>query len=144
MKSLKSKLALAAAPALALAAAGCATVPYGPTIAVMPGPDVPYDVFEQDDWECRDRAWAQVEPEAQRANEQAVGAAVLTTALGAAIGGAVDGGRGAGIGAASGAAAGAGIGASTSSEANYGLQRRYDVVYAQCMYAKGHQVPGYY
>ena len=35
------------------------------------------------------------------------------------------------------------VGAAGSDEANYPIQRRYDIAYAQCMYSKGNQVPGY-
>ncbi len=40
-------------------------------------------------------------------------------------------------------AVGSTIGANQSERANFSLQRRYDIAYAQCMYAKGNQVPGF-
>jgi hypothetical protein len=127
----------------ALFLAGCAQTPMGPTVNVMPNPNVPLSVFAADQAGCKGFAEQSVAGQAQSANNQAVGAAVLTTALGTGLGAAVGGGRGAGIGAASGAAVGTGIGASQSSNAQYSIQQQYDNAYAQCMYSKGHQVPGY-
>ena len=34
----------------------CAEMPVGPTVAVMPGPNKPFDVFTQDDFLCQ--SWA--------------------------------------------------------------------------------------
>jgi hypothetical protein len=121
--------------------AGCATPPPGPTVAVMPGKDKSFEVFQQDQAECTSYAGQQVGGQAQAANNQAVGGAVLGTLLGAGIGAAAGGGRGAAIGAASGAALGTGIGAGASANAGYGIQQRYDIAYAQCMAAHGNQVP---
>ena len=61
--------------------------------------------------------------------------------LGAGLGAAAGGGPGAAIGAASGAVAGTALGAGYSGESNYGTQQRYNIAYAQCMAAKGNQVP---
>ena len=36
---------------------GCATMPTGPTVTVMPGPGKPFEVFMADDGVCRQ--WAQ-------------------------------------------------------------------------------------
>ena len=36
---------------------GCATMPTGPTVAAMPGPGKPFEVFQADDYACRQ--WAQ-------------------------------------------------------------------------------------
>jgi uncharacterized protein YcfJ len=141
MSRLSSKLALAALSVLALA--GCATEPIGPAIAVMPGPYKPFGVFEQDQQACKAYAYQQTAGQAEAANNRAVGTAVIGTALGAALGAAVGNGRGAGIGAAYGAAAGTAVGASNSQAEGYGLQRRYDIAYSQCMYSRGNQVPGY-
>jgi hypothetical protein len=129
-----------------VALSACATTPTGPMVRVMPGPNKPFEVFVQDQNECRGYASNQVAGEAERQNNRAVGAAVLTTALGAAFGAAVshNAGRGAGTGAATGAVVGTAIGAGGSNEANYSIQRRYDVAYQECMYAKGNQVPGFY
>lgn len=135
--------AFATGLSLALAVAGCASQPTRPTIAVMPAPNKPFEVFVQDQQACKAYAYRETSGEADYANERALGAAALTTALGAALGAAVDGGHGAGVGAAGGAVAGSAIGAGQSSDYGYGLQRSYDIAYAQCMYAKGNQVPGF-
>jgi hypothetical protein len=123
--------------------AGCATTPMGPTVRVMPGPYKPFEVFQRDNFECLQYADVQVAGGAEAANNRAVGAAVIGTGLGLALGAATGDGSAATAGAVAGGAAGATIGAGMSDSANYSLQRRYDIAYAQCMYAKGNQVPGF-
>jgi hypothetical protein len=127
----------------ALVLAACAQRPLGPMVQVLPAPYKPFEVFQQEHGECLRWADDQTRGQAEQANTRAVGAAVIGTAVGAAVGAAVGGGRGAGAGAGLGAAGGTVIGASESQQANFGLQRRYDIAYAQCMYSKGNQVPGY-
>jgi uncharacterized protein YcfJ len=138
---------LASVGAIALLA-GCAATPLGPTVQVMPGPGKTFDTFQSDNASCKGFAASQVEGQADAANKQAVGAAVLTTVLGAGLGAAVggaagDAGAGAAIGAAAGAGGGAAIGANGSSNAQMSIQQQYDNAFAQCMYAKGEQVPGF-
>ncbi len=123
--------------------AGCASTPNGPTIQVMPAPNKPFQVFQEDVAVCKNYASQQIAGQADSANERAFGGALLGTALGAGLGAAVDGGRGAGIGAAAGGLLGTGVGASSSDRSQYGVQRQYDIAFAQCMYAKGNQVPGF-
>jgi hypothetical protein len=115
----------------------------GPTVAVMPAPNKPFDVFQADQLLCKQYAEGQVAGQAENANIRAAGGAVLTTALGAGLGAAIGGGRGAGIGAASGALGGVGLGAMGSANANAPIQQRYDVAFSQCMYSRGNQVPGF-
>jgi uncharacterized protein YcfJ len=126
--------------------AGCATVPVGPSVAVMPAPNKPFEVFQADNALCKDYARQQlgVEPGAVT-QEQVASGAVAGALIGATAGAVLGGGHsdavaaGAGMGALAGTAAGAG-------QADYSrmsLQRRYDISYQQCMYAKGNQVPGY-
>src|SRR5580700_7462743 len=91
--------------------AGCASPPLGPSVAVLPPPGKPFDVFAQEQGSCKQYADGQVAGQAQTANNQAVGGAVLGTVLGAGLGAAIGGGRGAAIGAASGAVVGTGVGA---------------------------------
>lgn len=129
--------------ALPLFLAACAQTPMGPTVQVMPGAGKPFDQFQTDQVVCKNFAEQAVSGQAQNANLRGVGAAALTTALGAGLGAAIGGGRGAGIGAASGALGGAGIGAVTSSNAQMSIQDQYNNAFAQCMYSKGNQVPGY-
>ena len=40
----------------AIVLAGCATVPTGPDVAVMPGPGKTFEQFKRDDRVCRDHA----------------------------------------------------------------------------------------
>ncbi|WP_241911816.1 YMGG-like glycine zipper-containing protein [Telmatospirillum siberiense] len=123
--------------------AGCASTPRGPTIQVMPAPNKPFPVFQEDVAICKDYASQQIAGQSDSVNERALGGALLGTALGAGLGAAVDGGRGAGVGAAAGALLGTGIGASSSDHSQGGIQRQYDTAFAQCMYSKGNQVPGF-
>jgi uncharacterized protein YcfJ len=123
--------------------AGCAQTPVGPTVAVMPAPGKPFDVFATDQAVCKQFAESQVAGAAQSANNQQVGTAVLGTVLGAGLGAAIGGGRGAAIGAASGALGGTALGGVRADSAQLTLQQRYDIAYAQCMYSRGNQVPGF-
>lgn len=135
-------VSLAGATTLAVVS-GCAAPPMGPTVNVMPAPNEPFEVFEQDQTVCKQYAGQQIAGQAQAANQQAVGTAVVGTLLGAGLGAAVGGGRGAAVGASSGAIVGTGVGAGTSQGAQGGIQAQYDNAYAECMYAKGDQVPGF-
>jgi uncharacterized protein YcfJ len=127
--------------------AGCVTPPLEPTIPVMPGPNKNFATFQQDDTTCRDYAFQVTNGGARAANNKAITEGILGTALGAGLGAAVGGGRGAAIGAASGAVVGTAVGANSSARSQGGLQRQYNISYAQCMASKGNQVnaggPGY-
>jgi len=133
-------LALAAVPLLA----ACVSMPSGPSVMVLPGTGKNFDQFRAEDNDCRQYASSQVggnTPDGAAENS-GVKSAVVGTAIGAAVG-ALVGGRnpvatGAGIGLASGAAMGSGA----ANQSQYELQRRYDVAYQQCMYARGNQIPG--
>jgi uncharacterized protein YcfJ len=122
---------------------GCAATPMGPTVAVMPSPNKPFQAFQEDQAYCKQFAEQQVAGQAENQNQRAVGVAVVGTVLGAGLGAAVGGGRGAGIGAASGALVGTGIGAGNSQGGQFTIQQQYDNAFSQCMYAKGNQVPGF-
>jgi uncharacterized protein YcfJ len=121
----------------------CASQPLGPTVQVLPAPNKPFEVFQADQATCKQYADQQTAGEADKANQNGVGAAVIGTVLGAGLGAAVGGGRGAGIGAAGGTLVGADVGAGSSSNAQYRIQHQYNLAYSQCMYAKGDQVVGY-
>ena len=128
--------------------AGCASTPMGPTIPVMPGAGKSFDAFQADQANCKYFAQNQVQGQAEAANNRAVGGTILTTVVGAGLGAAIGGaagnaGAGAAIGAGAGAAGGAAYGASATSGAQYSIQQQYDNAFAQCMYAKGNQVPGF-
>jgi hypothetical protein len=131
----------------ALAAAtlvGCAQMPSGPTAHVMPGPNKPFDVFIADDKLCRDWAHSRIGGPGSDAAAQRFAAATATgVVLGAAAGALIGGSHGsAGVGAALGGMTGTAVGSDQSNYAAGSAQRRYDIAYQQCMYAKGNQVPG--
>jgi len=123
--------------------AACAQTPMGPTVQVLPGPNRPFQAFQEDQAYCRQFAEAQVAGQVEAANNRALGAAILTTVLGAGLGAAAGGGYGAGIGAAAGATTGSAIGAGQSQGTQYGIQYQYDNAFAQCMYSRGNQVAGF-
>jgi len=137
-------LALAAAASL-LALVGCAQMPTGPTVTVMPGPNKPFEVFVADDRLCRDWALSSSGgPGSDAAAQRFAGATATGVVLGAAVGALAGGHNGAGVGAAFGGVTGAAVGSDQSAQTAYGAQRRYDIAYQQCMYAKGNQVAGTY
>ena len=135
--------ATAAALASLLVLSACASEPLGPTVAVMPAPGKPFDVFQGDQAVCKQFAADQVRGGAQQANNRQVGTALIGTLLGAGLGAAVGGGSGAAIGAGAGAVGGTAVGAGPATRGQYSLQQRYDLAYSQCMYARGNQIPGY-
>lgn len=134
---------LAGMMAAVIALSACAPTVMAPTVPVMPGANKPFDQFAADQQTCQAYANSQTAPMAAQANNQAAGGALLTTMLGAGLGAAFGGGRGAAIGAASGALVGTGMAAQNSSLAGMNIQQQYNIFYAQCMYARGNQVPGF-
>jgi hypothetical protein len=122
---------------------GCASEPMGPTVAVMPAPGKPFDVFQSDQALCKQFADQEVAGGSHSANNRQVGTTIVGTLLGAGLGAAIGGGRGAAIGAGAGALGGTAVGAGPSGQAQYSLQQRYDIAYSQCMYSRGNQVPGF-
>lgn len=132
--------------ALASTLIACATNPSGPNIAVMPGPGKPFDVFQADNAVCKDYASHEigVNPDEVARKQVATGAATGAV-VGAATGAIISHGdsHATGAFAGMGALAGTAIGADAASQSRWTLQRRYDVAYAQCMYAKGNQVAGF-
>jgi uncharacterized protein YcfJ len=121
----------------------CVQKPMGPSVQVMPAPNKPFAVFQQDDAYCRQVADQNVAGQAESANNQAVGTAVIGTVLGAGLGAAIGGGQGAAIGAGSGAVLGTAVASGPANQAQYTIQQRYDIAYSQCMYSRGNQIPGY-
>ncbi len=124
---------------------GCATIPNGPSVAVMPAPGKPFDLFVAEDKECRQFAQQSIggATAQQAANNSAVESAAVGTALGAVAGAAMGGSgqNGAGTGAAIGLLGGAMMGSQAAQYSGREAQRRYDIAYQQCMYAKGNQLP---
>ncbi len=131
-----------------LVLAGCATIPTGPSVLVLPAPGKPFEVFQADDIACRQWAHYQIGVSPQEvATQSTVSGAAVGTIVGAGIGAALgaaagDVGTGAAIGAGSGLLVGTASGANAGQYYGYEAQRRYDHAYVQCMYAKGNQVPG--
>ncbi|HEX2590739.1 MAG TPA: YMGG-like glycine zipper-containing protein [Rhizomicrobium sp.] len=135
------KLALAATALSAVVLLeGCVTQPYGPTVPVMPAQGKSFADFQRDDAECQDFADSRVAGRAKAANNRVVADTVIGAALGTAVGAAFNRRSGAGTGAAVGGLVGAGVGANDAEYAQYSIQQRYDISYAQCMTAKGNQV----
>lgn len=134
-------------PVLPLAAAAlllgaCAEMPTGPSIAVMPGPNKPFEVFMQEDELCRGWAAHRIGiPGHDAAAEKFLASTIAGAAIGAIAGGVAGGDRGAGAGAAIGTVVGAAAGSDQANVVAGGAQRRYDIAYEQCMYAKGNVVP---
>ncbi len=133
--------------AAAVLLTACATMPTGPSVMVLPGNGKNFEQFQADDAICRQ--WA-----AQQTGTTTQAAATQSTVSGAAIGTVVGAVAGAAVGAAAGspatgAAVGAGVGllggtaagAGSAEGAQTSVQRRYDIAYMQCMYAKGNQIP---
>ena len=126
---------------------GCATIPHGPSVMVLPGSGKNFEQFQMDDAACRQWASQQVGTTAQKtATDSTVGGAVIGTVVGAAAGAALGAAAGnPAVGAAAGAGVGllggTAVGASRGDAYGGSVQRRYDMSYTQCMYAKGNQVP---
>lgn len=132
------------APLLVVASLGaCAIVPSGPSVMALPGSGMQFDTFRADDAVCRQFAYGQVGGVTadQAAANAAVGSAAAGTAVGAAAGALIDGASGAGVGAGVGLLFGSLVGAGMAQGAGFDAQRRYDIGYLQCMYAKGHKIP---
>lgn len=122
----------------------CTTMPIGPTVAVMPAPGKPFELFVQEEQQCR--AYAASSSGAtgnDAASSNLAGNAALGTVLGATAGALIGGNhQGAGVGAGVGLLAGAATGSNRGSYAAGDVQYRYNIAYQQCMYAKGNQLPG--
>lgn len=122
---------------------GCAVVPPGPSVAVMPGPGKSFEQFGVEEQVCRNYAEQSTGmAPAQASNNAVAGSAVVGGLLGAAAGAAMGGHHsGAAAGAGFGVLAGTSMGVAQGAQSAAGLQRRYDIAYEQCMYAKGNQLP---
>jgi hypothetical protein len=100
-------------PLVALALlAGCETMPEGPTVTALQGDAKSPDEFRTDDVDCRQYA---------SAADAAVDGRGSTVA-GGRTGSLIDG-------------------TDSAQFVGYGLQRRYNRAYVQCMYIKGNRVP---
>jgi uncharacterized protein YcfJ len=130
------------------ALSACVSMPTGPSVMVLPAPGKPFEVFQSEDQQCRN--WAELQTgknPSETANQNLVGGAAVGTLMGAALGAAIgsasgNAGAGAGIGAASGLIGGTAVASGPAYAAGSEVQRRYDIAYQQCMYAKGNIIPG--
>ncbi|UOA08128.1 glycine zipper family protein [Methylobacter sp. S3L5C] len=120
-----------------LAISGCAGLPNGPSIMVLPGTGVVFEQFRNDDAICQQYASFQVGGTTanQAGVKSGVTSAVVGTALGAAAGAAFGGGSGAAIGAGSGLIAGSLVGTGIAGSSMNTVQQRFDIAYIQCLYA---------
>ena len=127
---------------------GCATLPTGPSVRVLPTPGKSFEQFMAEDAVCRQWAEQQLGMSAQdTVNQNTATSAVVGTAIGAGVGAALgaasgNAGAGAAIGGGTGLLFGTASGASSGQVYGMEAQRRYDNTYVQCMYAKGNQIPG--
>jgi uncharacterized protein YcfJ len=127
---------------------GCATVPTGPSVMVLPAPGKPFEEFQVDESACRQWASQQiVAPPGSPINQNTAAGAAIGTLVGAGLGaafGAAAGNpaAGAAIGAGTGLLGGAAVGSNADWASGWETQRRYDNAYQQCMYSKGNQIPG--
>lgn len=126
-----------------LVATGCASLPDGPSVMVLPGTGISFERFRNDDAICQQFASFQVGGTTPNQAAAASGftSAAVGTALGAAAGAVIGGGNGAAVGAGTGLVGGSIVGTGAARGSMYDLQQRFDVAYIQCMYTKGHQVP---
>lgn len=97
----------------------CASIPAGPEILALPGTNKSLEEFRSDDAWCRNYAVEQFggKTPSQAANESSIRSAVAGSALGGSAG------------------------SDTSDISAEGKQKRYDFLYVQCMYSKGHRIP---
>ncbi|UFS70743.1 glycine zipper family protein [Geomonas sp. RF6] len=129
------------------AVGGCATLPSGPSVLVLPSEGKPFEQFQGEDAMCRDWAGGQVGISPQQASkESTINGAAIGTVLGAGIGAALgaaggDPGAGAAFGAGTGLLFGTAAGADSAQTYGWQAQRRYDNAYLQCMYSYGNQIP---
>jgi uncharacterized protein YcfJ len=145
MKTPHNTMLLAAGAALILGA--CAVAPTAPSVTVLPGSQKSTEQFRADSMACKEQAQALLSNDAQAANNQALANAAVGTVVGAAAGallgqGSYNPGAVAGWGAGTGLLIGSTVGGSNSQVASYTMQQRFDAAYVQCMYQRGHQVPG--
>ena len=115
--------------------AGCATVPAGPSVSVLPGRGKTFEQFQDDDVACRQ--WARREagttPGASAA-QSTVGGAAIGTLIGAGLGAALGAvthrpAAGAAVGAGVGLIGGTAVGASAGQASGQTVQRRYNNVH---------------
>ena len=144
---MKARGLVPAALAAGLLFSACAPIPTAPHVMALPGSGKSFDQFDADDYTCRNWAQRQIGISPQRtATESTIQGAAIGTVLGAATGAAIGAAAGnpamgAAVGSGVGLLGGTSAGAAAGESRGYQAQRRYDMAYIQCMYAKGNQVP---
>ncbi|MBV8976232.1 MAG: glycine zipper family protein [Alphaproteobacteria bacterium] len=134
-----TRMAAMAALCTAALLGGCATQPLGPSVPAMPGQGKSMEAFEKDDQYCQDYAANRASGRVQQANDNELRNGVLGAALGAGLGALAGNTKGAVAGGLIGGAIGT---TATAGGDQYHVQRLYDISYAQCMRARGNDVPG--
>jgi hypothetical protein len=133
---------------VAMVLTGCAVVPpTGPSVVALPPSGKPINVFQQEDYACRDHAFRSDNAGAPSHDgiPDGVGSGAIGTVGGAAAGalfGAAAGnaGIGAAIGAGAGLLLGSAVGANGAQATSESMQARYNAAYAQCMASKGNSI----
>lgn len=126
---------------------GCATIPPGPSVMVLPAPGKTFEHFRADDGECRQWADGQTGLSAnETVNQNLAAGAVIGTLMGAGLGAAIGAASGnpatgLAIGAAGGLIGGSAVAGNQAAASGWEAQRRYDIAYQQCMFTKGNRVP---
>jgi hypothetical protein len=118
--------------------AGCATLPSGPSVMVLPGTGKTFEQFQSDDLVCRQWAAQHTGITPGQASAKTV---TRGAAMGTVVGAAGSPATGAAVGAGAGLLGGTAAGAGRAEGSSYEVQQRYDMAYMQCMYAKGNQIP---
>lgn len=132
--------------AATLGTTACAAIPpSGPTLLALPREGKDFAAFQREDAYCQSLAASQTNPGPQSGLAPIAGPAAVGTLGGAAAGalvGAAAGnpGAGAAIGAGTGLAAGTVVGANNANASSWGLQERYDTIYAQCTTSYGNTI----
>ncbi|GKS69592.1 glycine-zipper containing OmpA-like membrane domain-containing protein [Nitrosomonas sp. PY1] len=121
----------------------CVNMPSGPSVMTLPGSGKNFEQFRADEFSCRQYAIEQLGGKSVQSayNTSGLQSVAVGSGLGAAAGAAMGGGEGAAIGAGAGLLMGGLMGSGSATTSGYEAQRRYDISYIQCMYAKGHRVP---
>jgi hypothetical protein len=114
----------------------------------LPAQGKSFDQFRADDFVCREWALEQagLEP-GETYSQSLISGAAIGTLVGAGVGAAIgaasgNAGAGAAIGGGTGLLGGAALASGPAHAVSMEVQRRYDIAYKQCMYAKGNQIPG--
>ena len=109
----------------------CVSAPTGPTITIMPREGKPFEVFQQEDQQCRGFAANSIKDSGNAALKDAATSAAVAAALGAAAGAVIGGGShtNVGTGAGVGLLGGAAIGAMNASGKENQAQTQYNIAY---------------